>query len=202
MISSMTDIAAVILAAGAATRMGEHKMLLLLGAETIIRRSVRILLETGYKEVLVVLGREPERVQANLEGLPCSFAINPDFATMGMERSLRCAVEHLPSDATALHMTLADQVFVTPQMHRTLLDTHLEHQPLVTASRFGEIIAPPHIFSSELFDVLGTPGYGAKPLIKANPDRARFVEHPTEALFDIDTPEDYALAQQRMQKNE
>jgi molybdenum cofactor cytidylyltransferase len=194
----MTNITAVLLAAGAATRMGEHKMLLPLGAETIIQRSVKILLETGYKEVLVVLGREPERVQANLEGLPCTFVINPDYATMGMERSIRCAVEHLPSNATALHMTLADQVFVTAQMQRTLLDTHLEHQGLITASRFGEIIAPPHVFSSELFDVLGTPGHGAKPLIARNPARARFVEQPIEALFDIDTPEDYAMAQEKL----
>jgi molybdenum cofactor cytidylyltransferase len=194
----MTNIAAVLLAAGAATRMGEHKLLLPLGAETIIQRSVQMLLEAGYKDVLVVLGREPERVQASLEGWPCTFVINPDYATMGMERSLRCAVQHLPSRAKALHMTLADQVFVTPEMHRNLITTHLEHQPLVTASRFGEVIAPPHIFSHELFDVLGTPGHGAKPLIKANPDRARFVEQPIEALFDIDTPEDYALAKQRV----
>ncbi len=197
----MNHITAVLLSAGAATRMGEHKLLLPLGGQSLIRRSVRTLLEAGFDTVLVVLGREPERVQKDLEGLPCTFAINPDYATEGMERSLRCAVEHLPSDATGLHMTLADQVFVTADMHRALIKTHLEHQPIITASRFGEIIAPPHVFSSQLFDVLGTPGHGAKPLITKHPQRAHFVEQPIAALFDIDTPEDYAKAQQLIGKN-
>jgi molybdenum cofactor cytidylyltransferase len=198
----MTNIAAVLLAAGAATRMGEHKLLLPLGAETIIQRSVRMLLEAGHTSILVVLGREPENVQANLEGLPCTFVINPDYATQGMECSLRCVVQHLHSTAIALHMTLADQVFVTPSMHRALIDAHLEQQPLVTASRFGDVIAPPHVFSSQLFDVLGTPGHGAKPLIAKHPDRAVFVDQPPDGLFDIDTPEDYALAQERIRENQ
>jgi molybdenum cofactor cytidylyltransferase len=189
----------VVFAAGASSRMGEHKLLLPLAGEPIVRRSVNQLLEAGFSSVTVVLGREPDRIRAALEGLPCEFAFNPDYLS-GMESSFRAAIESFSSDVTAALFTLADQVFLTSLEYQRLLETfgpevfEAEH-PLIAASRFGEVIAPPHIFSSQLFPILGLPGRGAKPLIQANLERTRFVDHAKELLFDVDTPEDYAQAQ-------
>ena len=176
--------------------MGDHKLLLPLGGEPIVRRSVKRLLEAGFTGVTVVLGREPDRVKAALEGLPCEFALNPDYLS-GMESSFRAAIESFSSEVTAALFTLADQVFLTSLEYQKLLETfRLEPEdPLIAASRYDEVIAPPHVFSSELFPILGLPGRGAKPLIQANLERTRFVDHATHLLFDVDTPEDYALAQ-------
>ena len=55
-------ISAVILAAGASTRMGTQKLLLPLGGEPLVRRTVRQVCDAGFDDVLVVLGqraREP-----------------------------------------------------------------------------------------------------------------------------------------------
>ena len=69
--------AAVVLAAGSSTRMGENKMLLPLGGETVVRRAVRTAVEAALDPIIVVLGHEPERVRAALAGLPCRTVVNP-----------------------------------------------------------------------------------------------------------------------------
>lgn len=184
--------AAALLAAGLSTRMGRNKLLLELDGEPLVRRSARTLLEAGFERVTVITGNDPAAIQAALDGLPCDFAFNPDFATSGMEASLRTAVLSLAPDVNALLFTLADQAFVTPAMYRALLE-QIGDAP-ITASRYGEVIAPPHLFSRELFEVLGTSGNGAKPLIKQHLERVVFVDQPLEGLFDLDTPEDYAMA--------
>jgi molybdenum cofactor cytidylyltransferase len=188
----------VVFAAGASSRMGDHKLLLELAGEPMVRRAVNQLLEAGFQSVTVVLGREPDLVKAALEGLPCEFALNPNYLS-GMESSFRAAIDSFSSEVTAALFTLADQVFLTSLEYQKLLEVYrtesdrAEH-PLIAASRFGEVIAPPHVFSSELFPILGLPGRGAKPLIQANLERTQFVDYAPELLFDVDTPEDYAQA--------
>ncbi len=173
--------------------MGDHKLLLELAGEPIVRRSVNQLLEAGFSSVTVVLGREPERVKAALKDLPCELALNPDYLS-GMESSFRAAIDSFSSAVTAALFTLADQVFLSSLEYQKLLEVFEREHPLIAASRFGEVIAPPHIFSGELFPILGLPGRGAKPLIQANLERTRFVNHAPELLFDVDTPQDYAQA--------
>jgi molybdenum cofactor cytidylyltransferase len=193
----LTTIQPVVFAAGASSRMGDHKLLLPLAGEPIVRRSVNQLLEAGFSSVTVVLGREPDRVKLALEDLPCEFALNKNYLS-GMESSFRAAIDSFSSEVTAALFTLADQVFLSSLEYQKVLEVYQTENPLIAASRFGEVIAPPHIFSSELFPVLGLPGRGAKPLIQANLKRVQFVDHARELLFDVDTPEDYAQAQKTL----
>jgi molybdenum cofactor cytidylyltransferase len=193
MTKPISTIQPVVFAAGASSRMRNHKLLLELAGEPIVRRAVNQLLEAGFQSVTVVLGREPDRVKTALEGLPCEFALNPDYLS-GMESSFRAAIDSFSFPVTAALFTLADQVFLTSLEYQKLLEVYQTEHPLIAASRFGEVIAPPHIFSSEFFPILGLPGRGAKPLIQASLERTRFVDHAPELLFDVDTPEDYAQA--------
>ena len=64
-------ISAVVLAAGASTRMGRQKLLLPLDGETLIRRVVRQVGEAGFDEVLLVVGNEADQILDALEGSPC-----------------------------------------------------------------------------------------------------------------------------------
>src|SRR5262245_33945426 len=87
----LSMVSAVILAAGASTRMGVQKLLLPLPDEPIVRRTARHICDGGFDEVLVVVGHEWEKVLAALEGLPVRHAVNAEFAT-GMGSSFRTAV--------------------------------------------------------------------------------------------------------------
>src|SRR5262245_23193699 len=100
-------ITAVVLAAGASTRMGTHKLLLRLGGEALVRRTVRHVSEAGFDDVLVIAGHEHDRVVASLEGLNVRHAVNAQYES-GMGGSFRVAVESMP-DSKAAMFALADQ---------------------------------------------------------------------------------------------
>src|SRR5881628_4179101 len=75
--TELSRIAGVILAAGASRRMGKNKMLLELEGEAVVRRAARRALAAGLSPVVVVLGHEATRAQAELAGLACEFVVNP-----------------------------------------------------------------------------------------------------------------------------
>jgi molybdenum cofactor cytidylyltransferase len=186
-------ISAVVLAAGASTRMGVHKLLLPLDGEPIVRRTVRQTADAGYDEIVVILGRDPDGVRAALDGLPCRFAVNADYET-GMGSSFRVAVASLESSDAAV-FALADQPFVTADLHRQLLDAYARTHPAIVCVRFGGVTAPPHLFARELFPELTALKHGAKPVLERHAHRAVVLDFPPDHLVDIDTREDYERAQ-------
>src|SRR5262249_31918331 len=189
-------ISAVVLGAGASTRMGKQKLLLPLGGEALIRRVVKQVSDAGFDEVLIVVGNEAEQVLGALAGLPIRHALNPDFAT-GMGSSFRTAVEHLP-DSEAAMFALADQPFVTSAEYRRVLETfRRDHCPIVS-SRYGEVMAPPHLFAREFFPELASLEHGARPVLLSHRDETTILMFPSDLLVDVDTPDDYEDVKRRL----
>jgi molybdenum cofactor cytidylyltransferase len=194
-------VSAIVMAAGASSRMGEHKLLLKLNGEALVRRVVRQILEVEkFFEVLVVTGREPENIQAALEGLNVRFVQN-DAYLEGIGTSFRAALNTLEPDIDGAMFALADQVFVSSDLYKKLLEafisSNLEQARIVAAQYPTDdelVIAPPHIFSQHFFALLGTQGNGAKPLIEKNQNQTTLLEFPELALFDIDEPSDLEKA--------
>ena len=189
-------VSAVLLAAGASTRMGTQKLLLPFGGEPLVRRAVRQICDTGFDDVLVVLGSEHEAVLAALHGLAVRHVINMQFAS-GMGSSFRTAVDHLPDSAAAM-FALADQPFVTTHEYRTVLDAYRQHTPAIVSVRYGEVMAPPHLFQREFFPELAQLQHGARPVLQRHLERTMVLQFPPDLLVDIDTPEDYELARSRL----
>lgn len=194
--SVMGLTSAVVLAAGASTRMGMQKLLLALDGEPIVRRTVRQVADTGFDEVLVVVGHEHASIVAALEGLPIRSVVNADYAS-GMGSSFRTAVEHL-SDTDAAMFALADQPFVTTREYRTILETYRAERPLIVSVRYGDVTAPPHLFTRELFPELALLQHGARPVLERHRGQTIVLQFPPELLLDIDTPDDYERAKSRL----
>lgn len=188
-------VTAVILAAGASTRMGTQKLLLRFGDEPLVRRVARQICEVGFDDVLVVVGHEYSEVVAALKGLPLGHAVNPDYAR-GMGTSFRTAIENLDADAALF--ALADQPLLTSRDYRMLLDAYLEDTPPIVSVRYGEVTAPPHLFTREFFPELASLEHGARPVLLRHADRTRVLGFPPELLLDVDTPDDYELAKSRL----
>jgi molybdenum cofactor cytidylyltransferase len=188
-------VSAVVLAAGASTRMGTQKLLLPLGDEPLVRRTVRQICAAGFDEILVVVGYEQERVLAALEGLPIRHAINAAYET-GMGSSFRTAVEHLGDSAAAM-FALGDQPFVTTAEYRSILDLYRRHAPDIVSVRYGDVTAPPHLFVREFFPELAGLTHGARDVLARHRDLATVLQFPSELLQDVDTPDDYERARRR-----
>jgi len=189
-------ISAVVLAAGASTRMGSPKLLLPLGGEPVIRRTVRQVADSGFDDVIVVTGGEHRRLAEAVAGLPVRLAVNPDFAS-GMGSSFRVGVEHL-GEAEAAMFALGDQPFLTPKEYGAILGTWRAGHPLIVGSRFGDVTAPPHLFARELFPELAALQHGARSILERHAARMTVLAFPAGMLMDIDTPEDYERAIERL----
>ena len=189
-------VSAVVLAAGASSRMGVPKLLLPVGGEPLVRRTVREVCDAGFDDVLVVVGNEWEKTVAALDGLPIRHALNTGFAT-GMGSSFRTAVAHLP-DSDAAMFALADHPFVTAKEYRRVLETWRQQSPGIVSVRYGDVVAPPHLWTREFFPELAQLEHGARSVLQRHQDRAVVLQFPADLLMDLDTPADYELVKARV----
>ena len=185
-------VSGVVLAAGESSRMGQHKLLLKLGGEPLVRRVANQILEAGFDDVLVVVGYAHEAVVTALNGLPVRHVVNTDYAT-GMGSSFRTATGALP-DSTAAMFALADQPLLTSREYRQLLNAHHSTSNGIVSLRYGEVTAPPHLFARRFFPELAQLEHGARPVLQRHTDVTTVLHFPPELLLDIDTPEDYERA--------
>lgn len=181
-------VAAIILAAGASTRLGTPKQLIRLGTETLLERTVRIAVEAGLDPVYGI-------VSANLPQDACSHhmirVLNPE-AYEGMASSIRVglhAAESGDSSLSGVVMLTCDQPAVTAKPLRELA----RGGDYVIGSAYAQKKGIPAYFPASMFPQLMALGgdVGARNLLRA----ARAIDLPGGEL-DIDTPEDLERALQ------
>ena len=106
-------IAAIVLAAGRATRFGRQKVVASLGGSPLVRHVVERLEESSVGEILVVAGDEADAVGRAINGTRARLAVNPDPAS-GLSESLRIGLHATPADAEAILIALGDQPLIDP----------------------------------------------------------------------------------------
>jgi molybdenum cofactor cytidylyltransferase len=193
------NIAGIVLAAGAGTRMGHSKLLVPIDGETLLRRAARRALAAGLDPVLVVVGHEAERARAEIDGLGCRAVLNPEHAK-GMSTSLSAGIGAVPSESAAAVVLLADMPWVEVDMIRSVALRHAETGAPVVASRYGDALAPPTLFARSLFPELqGGVGEGrGREVVRRHAEAAAFVVWPSAALADLDVPGDLERARARL----
>ncbi|MFI5011454.1 MAG: NTP transferase domain-containing protein [Hyphomicrobiales bacterium] len=196
------SVAAVILAAGRSTRMGRNKMLADLDGETLIRRTVRAVLESRARPVFVVTGHEPEKLAEALAGLDVSWLDNPRFAE-GLSTSLVTGIGAVPQGASGALICLGDMPLVGAGLIDTLI-ARFENEPRVGAvvPAHGGQWGNPVIVSRALFPEVATLAgdAGARKLLRGRRD-VTVVEVADEAvLIDADTPRALSELQHKMRR--
>ena len=118
---SVTDVAAIILAAGRSRRMGKFKTLLPFGDQTVIESCVSNLRAANVAEVVVVLGHRAEDVRKQLESVRVTFVtnLNPDSE---MSASISLGVEALSDTARAVLITPVDHPAIQPETIGLLIE--------------------------------------------------------------------------------
>jgi molybdenum cofactor cytidylyltransferase len=190
-------IAAIVLAAGRGTRMGEApKMLLPLSdGKTLLRHSVENALALQPAETLVVVRPDLPQLTVSLEGLSVRCVPNPRYQE-GMGRSIAAGVQVLGPDIEAVLVVLGDEPFVAGRIFERLVEAFLRERKPVTIPRYGEQFGPPTIFSCKLFPLLAKleGDTGGRQLVKQQPDLACVVPFAAEERpADVDTPDDYGV---------
>lgn len=185
-------IAALVLAAGASTRMGgANKLLCEVDGVAMVRRAVNAALASRCASVHVVTGHQAEAVEMALAGLAVACVRNPDHAT-GMASSLRAGLAALPAEADAAVVVLGDMPRVSGALIDRLIAAWDPRQPRIVApvraGRRGNPILWPRAMVGEMSRVEGD--VGARALLQEHADSLTWVEWEDDAIFaDVDTPE-------------
>ena len=187
-------IGLIILAAGAATRMGRPKQLLSYQGRSLILHAVEVALASMSQPIIVVLGAYVEQIKPELMLKAVQVVENSQWQE-GMSSSIRAGISMLlktNSKLDAVIISLADQPLVSPQIFNQLIQSYQETQKVIIASKYNETTGVPALFSNALFpELMQLEGdKGAKALIQKYIDRGLILLIP-EAAIDIDTPDDY-----------
>lgn len=188
----MGRTALILLAAGAATRMGSPKQLAPFRGQPLVCHTAGVALASVCRPVVVVTGAAAPEVGAVLASLPVRVATNPHWAE-GVGTSIRTGIEALAGedDVDSAILMLADQPLVTADILNELIDTHRRTGKDIVAAAYADTVGVPVLFSRGFFPKLAalTGNQGCKGVILGHPDQALSLPCP-EAEADIDTPAD------------
>jgi nicotine blue oxidoreductase len=195
---------AVLLAAGAGTRLGRGpKAVLPHRGRPLVEHVAQVLLDGGCDVVVVVLGAGAERVrvEASLDDQRVRVVDNPDWAS-GMASSLRAGVTAaLALDPDRVVVAHVDQPGVVLDDVARLLGAH--HPGRVAASRWTAAAGPddrPRWAHPLVLDAaLAAPAaasahgdHGARDFLRTHADLVDVVDHPGDGR-DLDTEADLDL---------
>ncbi len=183
--------AGIILAAGAATRMGQPKPLLPWRGEPFIRHVARTALGAGLSPVVIVAGAHLAEIRAATADLPIRLVHNADWEA-GQSTSVQSGLRSLPDEIGSAIFLLADQPQIPSELVRALLEQHAQSLAPIVAPLIDDRRGNPVLFDRVTFDDL-------RSLTGDVGGRAVFAKHPityvpwhdASVLLDVDTPEDY-----------
>jgi len=189
----MKRVTAILLAAGASTRMNAFKQLLPFGDRTIVEACVARILTTSIEETIVVVGHRADDVAAAVSGLSVRVVRNDAYAT-GMASSVKAGVAAARATADAVMICLCDQPHVPSAVYKAVLDTYRRTGALIVVPTIAGDTGHPVVFDMSLVDeILAVdPTTGLRAVTYAH--RADTIRVPVDSvaiLDDMDTPDDY-----------
>ena len=191
-------IRAIVLAAGASSRMGQAKAALPLGqtGETVVARVVRTLLSGGLPDVTVVAGAHIDAVRRAMPSHePRARVVEHAGWEEGQLSSLIAGLDALDGPLLeAVLVTLVDVPLVRPEtVAAVVAEWRRTRAPIVRPAE-GSRHGHPVVFDRSVFEDLRAAdrNTGAKAVIARHRDRVVNVEVSDPGAFiDLDTPGDY-----------
>ena len=120
-------IAAVVLAAGGASRFGSAKQLAELEGVPLLEHAIRAVEAVpAIERIVVVLGARADEIRAGVDFGSAEVVVCEDWAS-GQAASLRCGIAAVADDAEAVVLTLGDMPRVTPQVIARFADLAAQH---------------------------------------------------------------------------
>jgi molybdenum cofactor cytidylyltransferase len=196
---SRMTVGAVLLAAGAGSRLGgKPKSLLELGGVPLIMRQLVALSGAGVDEVVVVLGHHAQAIEAAISHLPITLVHNP-APDEGQASSVRLGLQALSPRIDAVMVALADQPLITAQDITALISAYRKRGeksmvvPRVSAADGSKAPGNPVMFDAALREqwLAGSADLTCRNWREKHPESVHWFETDNRHYrVDIDTPED------------
>ena len=185
------ELSAIVLAAGGSSRYGRCKQLVEINGYSLVRLAVDKLSSVfSHDRISVVVGANPEAVAQAISSLPVNIVENNHWQ-QGLASSIKAGINSLEPGCRAVLITLCDQVLVTEEHLRRLVDRWMADPSRIIASGYAGTLGTPAVIPAEFFpQLLALEGdAGAKSVLRNNTDNVRTIPIP-EAEFDLDVPAD------------
>jgi molybdenum cofactor cytidylyltransferase len=196
---SRMSVGAVVLAAGAGSRLGGRpKALLELGGVPLILRQLVALSGAGVDEVVVVTGHHAEVIEAAVRAFPITLAHNPSRDD-GQPTSVRIGLQALSPKLDAVIVALADQPMIGEQDITALIGAFKKRGdasmvvPRVLSEDGERLPGNPVIFDAAVREewLTGSADLACRKWRLAHPERVSWFDTDNRRYrIDIDTPED------------
>jgi len=191
----LSDVFAVILAAGAGTRMGRPKALVRIGPQTFLEKVIQTITEAGVARLSVVLGHDAAEIERVHELGPLLTIHNPD-PSRGPISSIRAALAHPEvAGSAAILVHPVDHPLVRAETIRRLTERFAVGDAAIVVPCHEGGGGHPTLFGRAVYSELlrVPPGEGARTVVRRDPDRVRRIEVADRGVrVNLDTPEDLA----------
>jgi len=187
----VSDVAAIVLAAGRGTRFGPApKLVADLDGKPVVRHVAEAGLASAARGVIVVTGQRRGDVEAARIGLPVVLVRNPSYAD-GLSTSLKAGFAALPPGAEAAIVLLADMPLVRPALIDRLAALWRESRPTAVVPVVDGQRGNPVVLAAALRPAIArlSGDVGAGPLLRGRTDVLEVPIDDVAAVRDVDTPE-------------
>lgn len=185
------SVAAVVLAAGASSRLGQPKQLLVdMYGEVLVHKVAGDAFGAGCQPVCVIVGANASKVRAAVADLEVLVVENPHWSE-GLSTSIRCGVAAVVKSGCEGVLLLTCDMPSVGSAHIQLLMNEFNGASPHVASSYGDTWGIPAIFPAADFMALEAlqGDKGAKAILMA---RNALLIPLAGGTFDLDTPEDVA----------
>lgn len=187
-------LAALILAAGCSTRMGQFKPLLPIAGTTVVAQVIAMFRAAGIERIGVVTGHRADEIEPVVDRLGVTVVRNVNFQ-QGMYSSIQAGVNSLLPTIDACFLLPVNIPLVRPESVTALAQAFAMRRAPITYPRFNGQRGHPPLVSNALFaEILAGKGEGGlrELLRKHQPESADVNVLDEGVMLDMDTPEDYA----------
>lgn len=192
---TVENIAVLILAAGASTRMGTPKQLLTWKKGNLLDTTIGNALLVCPEHVVVVLGANSDKIQANcIDRRGVQYVFHKDWR-LGIGSSISYGVHFIQrsfKNVKAVLILLGDQPLIDSEYLNQMIQTYKSSDKGIIATSYEKGSGVPALFDKSYFPNLIKldADKGAKKIIReSNTDTLSL--NPTGKTMDIDTLEDY-----------
>jgi molybdenum cofactor cytidylyltransferase len=191
---ALPRIAALVLAAGRSTRMGDANKLLaaMPSGQAMIAQTIDHVTSCFAQPVIVVTGHQDHEIRSALADKPVRFVHAADYAE-GMAASLHTGITALSAEIGAVLICLGDMPLVEPAMLNRIIAAYdpAEGREIIIPSFQGQRGNPVlwgKRFFPELLKLSGDTG--GRQILHRYPERVAEVQVETDSVLrDFDTPE-------------
>jgi molybdenum cofactor cytidylyltransferase len=189
----MSEIWAIVLAAGASSRMGTQKLLLPYEGKTIIEKVIEQVESVVQSDIIVILGSHHDEIRDKIGKPHLKYKQNMQYAE-GMLSSVICGFKALPDDTKAALLFLGDQPQIPSGVALEVVSAWKKSGkgiviPVYSGQR-GHPVLIERRYRQEIEQL--DPEQGLRILSKIYSSDVQEVECSyQEILRDIDTPDDY-----------